>query len=142
MKDHLTLRIDRDLKAQLSAVAKERNTSASAILTLALQQFLNHETVIGEMLNMEQRLAATVIRTLSETARVEDDVQLVIAQLDQLIRFVFQATPEIFDKESAGIIGARRYSGFLESFAEQFQSRKRRAVFATKVDELHPLDDD
>jgi hypothetical protein len=98
----------------------------------ACERYLADETIVGEL---EARLAATAVRALTETAKVEDDVQLVIAQIDQLIRFVFQATPEIFDKESAGILGSRRYSGFLKSFPKEFQSRKRRAVFATKIDE-------
>jgi hypothetical protein len=142
MKHNTTVRFTDEMRDRLKARADERGTNLSAIVSHACERYLADETIAAELQGVEARLGATVIRTLSETARVEDDVQLVIAQLDQLIRFVFQATPEIFDKESAGIIGARRYSGFLESFAEQFQSRKRRAVFATKVDELHPLDDE
>jgi len=141
VKDHMTLRIDTDLKARLAAIAKERNTSASAILTLALERFMRDESVIDEMRGMEQRLAATMMRTLSETARVEDDIQFVIAQVDQLIRFVFQTTPEIFDKDAAGILGSRRYSGYLKTFASQLQSRRRRADFSVKADEARESDE-
>ncbi|KVG55721.1 hypothetical protein WS79_22315 [Burkholderia territorii] len=105
------------------------------MIAVAIEQYLANESIVEELRAMEGRLAATMVRTLTETARVGDDVQLVIAQVDQLIRFMFQATPEIFDKEAAAIIGARRYTGFLESFGNEFVGRKRRAVFATHIDD-------
>ncbi|WP_292238015.1 hypothetical protein [Burkholderia sp.] len=104
-------------------------------MAVAIEKYLANESIVEELHAMEGRLAATIVRTLTETARVGDDVQLVIAQVDQLIRFMFQATPEIFDKEAAAIVGSRRYTGFLESFAKEFVGRKRRAVFAGHVDD-------
>ena len=80
-------------------------------------------------------MTATTLQTRKETARVGDDVQLLIAQVDQLMKFVFQATPEIFDNDAAAIVGSRRYSGFLESFPKQFTGRKRRALFAADVND-------
>jgi predicted transcriptional regulator len=135
MKEHLTARLDSHLKARLKEVADARSTSVSAVLTVALERYFADESILDELRGMEGRLAATMVRTLTETARVGDDVQLVIAQVDQLIRFMFQVTPEIFDKEAAAMVGSRRYSGFLESFAKEFVGRKRRAVFAAQVDD-------
>jgi hypothetical protein len=66
---------------------------------------------------------------------VGDNVQPVIARVDQLIRFVFQSTPEIFDKEAAAIVGSCRYKGFLELLPREFVSRKRRAGFAANVED-------
>lgn len=135
MKEHLTARLDSHLKARLKEVADARSTSVSAVLTVALERYFTDESILEELRGMEGRLAATMARTLTETARAGDDVQLVIAQVDQLIRFMFQTTPEIFDKEAAAIVGSRRYSGFLESFAKEFVGRKRRAVFASQIDD-------
>ncbi|RZF23610.1 hypothetical protein EVC45_43455 [Paraburkholderia sp. UYCP14C] len=136
MKEHLTARLDTHLKARLKAAADERSTSVSAVMAAALERYFADESIVEELRAMEDRLAATMVRTLTETARVGDDVQLVIAQVDQLIRFMFQVTPEIFDKEVAAIVGSRRYTGFLESFAKEFVGRKRRAVFAGHVDDV------
>jgi len=135
MKEHLTARLDPQLKARLKAAADARSTSVSAVMTVAIERYLADESIIEELREMEGRLAATMLHTLKETARVGDDVQLVIAQVDQLIRFMFQTTPEIFDKDAAAIVGSRRYSGFLESFAKEFVGRKRRAVFAGQMDD-------
>ena len=134
MKKVTAVRLDDDVKERLRAIAKERDTTVSALVALACDRFLRDETFRDELAEMEQRLGATMVRTLTETARVGDDVQLVIAQVDQLIRFMFQATPEIFDKEAAAMVGSRRYTGFLESFAKEFVGRKRRAVFAGAID--------
>ncbi|MGF6611460.1 putative transcriptional regulator [Paraburkholderia sp. WSM4175] len=136
MKEHLTVRLDSHLKAHLKEAAEARSTSVSAVLTVALERYFADESILDELREMEQRLAATMMRTLTETARVGDDVQLVIGQVDQLIRFMFQTTPEIFDKDAAAMVGSRRYSGFLESFAKEFVGRKRRAVFAVRVDDV------
>lgn len=141
MKEHLTARLDSHLKARLKEVADARSTSVSAVLTVALERYFADESILDELREMEGRLAATMTRTLTETARVGDDVQLVIAQVDQLIRFMFQSTPEIFDKEAAAMVGSRRYSGFLESFAKEFVGRKRRAVFAAQVDDVATAED-
>ncbi|WP_027776745.1 CopG family transcriptional regulator [Paraburkholderia caledonica] len=134
-KEHTSIRLDPAVLARLKDMAQERSTTATALIDLAIERFLAHETVVGELRGMEQRLAATIVRGLGETARVGDDVQLVIAQVDQLIRFMFQVTPEVFDKDAAAIVGSRRYAGFLESFAKEFVSRKRRAGFAAKVED-------
>ena len=134
MKEHLTARLDSSLKERLQAEAEARSTSVSALVVVALEQFFAQEGIVTELREMEERLAATMLRTFKETARVGDDVQLVIAQVDQLIRFMFQTTPEIFDKEAAAMVGSRRYTGFLESFAKEFIGRKRRAVFAGTID--------
>ncbi|ACQ97106.1 CopG family ribbon-helix-helix protein [Burkholderia pseudomallei] len=135
VKEHLTARLDTHLKARLKAAADARSTSVSAVMAAAIERYLADNSIIEELRAMEERLAATMVRTLKETAHVGDDVQLVIAQVDQLIRFMFQTTPEIFDKEAAAIVGSRRYTGFLESFAKAFVGRKRRAVFAGRVDD-------
>lgn len=111
------------------------------MVDLATDRLLAEETILVELREMEDRLAATMLRTLGETARIGDDVQLVIAQVDQLIRFMFQATPEIFDKEAAAMVGSRRYTGFLESFAKEFVGRKRRAVFAGQMDNAQTSDE-
>jgi len=135
MKEHLTARLDPQLKARLKAAADARSTSVSAVMTVAIERYLADESIIEELREMEGRLAATMLHALKETARVGDDVQLVIAQVDQLIRFMFQTTPEIFDKDAAAMVGSRRYSGFLESFAKEFVGRKRRAAFAGQMDD-------
>ncbi|MBB5506942.1 hypothetical protein [Paraburkholderia atlantica] len=136
MKEHLTARLEPHLKARLKTAADARSTSVSAVISVALERYFADESILDELREMEGRLSTTMVRALTETARVGDDVQLVIAQVDQLIRFMFQATPEIFDKEAAAIVGSRRYSGFLESFAKEFVGRKRRAVFAAQVDDV------
>ncbi|CAG9229893.1 conserved hypothetical protein [Paraburkholderia tropica] len=142
MKKVTAVRLDDEVRQRLRSIASERETTVSALVALAVDRFLRDETFRDELADMEQRLATTMVRALTETARVGDDVQLVIAQVDQLIRFMFQVTPEIFDKEAAAIVGSRRYTGFLESFATQFVGRKRRAVFAAEVDKSGADDGD
>lgn len=142
MKSVTAVRLEDDMKEQLRELATARGTTVSAVIALACDRLIRDETFREELADMEGRLAATMIRTLKETARVGDDVQLVIAQVDQLIRFMFQSTPEIFDKDAAAIVGSRRYAGFLEAFAKEFVSRKRRAGFAEKVEETMASDND
>lgn len=133
-KKHTTARLSDDVRQRLEAIAAERNTTVTAIIEIACQRLLAENAILDELRAMEERVASTVVRTLSETARVGDDVQLVIAQVDQLIRFMFQVTPEIFDKRAAGIIGSRRYTDYLADFAKQFQGRKRRASFVAEIE--------
>jgi hypothetical protein len=141
MKLNTTVRFTAEKRTRLSEYAQARSTNLSAVVDLATDRLLAEETILVELREMEDRLAATMLRTLRETARIGDDVQLVIAQVDQLLRFMFQATPEIFDKEAAAMVGSRRYTGFLESFAKEFVGRKRRAVFAGQMDNAQTSDD-
>ncbi|MGF6264372.1 putative transcriptional regulator [Paraburkholderia youngii] len=100
-KEHTSIRLDPAVLARLKDMAQERSTTATALIDLAIERFLADETVVGELRGMEERLAATIVRGLGETTRAGDDVQLVIAQVDQLIRFMFQVTPEVFEGRSS-----------------------------------------
>ncbi|WP_248324860.1 ribbon-helix-helix domain-containing protein [Caballeronia sp. Sq4a] len=134
-KAHTSVRLEPAHQEQLREIAERRSTNVTALINEAVAQFVREEGLRDEVREIERRLNATAIQTQKETARVGDDVQLLIAQVDQLMRFVFQATPEIFDKDAAAIVGSRRYAGFLESFHKQFTGRKRRALFAADVDD-------
>ncbi|MDR5740093.1 hypothetical protein [Caballeronia sp. LZ016] len=72
----------------------------TALINQAVAQFVREEGLRDELREIERRLTGNTIQTRKETARVGDDVQLLIAQVDQLMKFVFQATPEIFDKDA------------------------------------------
>lgn len=96
---------------------------------------------------MEARLAASIVRTQDEIDqlgkrvakaiyRAGDDIQLVIALIDQLARFQFIATPEVIDQEAALAVGNRRHEGFIAELHKAFSSRKRKAVISTQLEEM------
>ena len=132
---HTSVRLEPAHQEQLREIAERRSTNVTALINQAVAQFVREEGLRDELRGIERRLTATALQTRKETARVGDDVQLLIAQVDQLMKFVFQATPEIFDKDAAAIVGSRRYAGFVESFPNQFTGRKRRALFAADVND-------
>lgn len=134
-KTHTNVRLNPESLERLRTMAETRSTNVTALISEAVERFLREESFRDDLASMEQCLAATIVSAIKETARVGDDVQLLIGQVDQLMKFVFQATPEIFDKDAAAIVGSRRYTGFLESFGKEFVGRKRRARFAAGMDQ-------
>jgi len=92
-------------------------------------------------------LAASIVRTQDEIDqlgkrvskaiyRAGDDIQLVIALIDQLARFHFITTPEVIEKEAALAVGNRRHAGFIEELHKAFSSRKRKAVISSQLEEI------
>lgn len=133
MRKVTTVRFDDELKAALQEVADRRGTHVSAIVNMACEQFIRDEGVRDGLASLEASFAASFATLAKETMRVGDDLQLVIAWLDQLTKFQFQATPEVVDKKSAAIIGSRRYKQFLTSFKDVLEGKRRRASVLTEV---------
>lgn len=62
-KEHTSIRLDPAVLARLKDMAQERATTATALIDLAIGRFLADETIVGELRGMEERLAATIVRS-------------------------------------------------------------------------------
>ncbi|MDN4572054.1 hypothetical protein DBB29_12320 [Pandoraea cepalis] len=133
MKKVTSIRFEDELKAALEAIADKRDTNVSSVVNLACAQFVRDEGLREEFATLGGSFVASFSALTKETMRVSDDLQLVIAWLDLLTKFQFQATPEVVDKKSAAIVGARRYKRFLTSFKEVMEGSRRRASVLTEV---------
>nr|WP_280971500.1 hypothetical protein [Cupriavidus gilardii]WDE72640.1 hypothetical protein [Cupriavidus gilardii] len=112
----------------MDELAAQRRTSLSSVVDAACTQYLETERITDELRAAEERIVATVAKVHREAARASDDVQLTIALLDSLTRFVTMAIPEVVDKTAAGIVGKRRYTGLLEELKGSITKRGRAAI--------------
>ncbi|MGT2457738.1 CopG family ribbon-helix-helix protein [Cupriavidus basilensis] len=128
MKKPTTVRLPDELRQRIEAVATERGVSVTAIVEAACASYLDTERILDELQATEDRIAASLAKTHREAARAGDDVQLAIALLDSLIRFVTMSTPEVVDKTTAGIVGARRYTGLLDELKGSITTRGRATI--------------
>ncbi|MGA5726589.1 hypothetical protein ACPCHQ_21895 [Ralstonia thomasii] len=128
-KTHPTsYRISPELKARVAALAMARGSSASAVVTAALESYLETERLLEDLHAVEDRLAATLATVHREAARASDDVQLVIALLDLLIKFQTAVTPEVVDRRAAGIVGERRYRDLMDELKKSITTRGRATI--------------
>lgn len=131
-----TIRLDVEMIGQVQELADARGMSFSAVMRAAGEMYLAREVFAVGLAEVEERIGATLKAVMKDTHRVADDVQLTIAFMDQLTRFVLMATPDVIDKEGAVALGNRRYKGFLAEFHKSFNNRLGQSRLAQELDGL------
>ncbi len=130
-----SIRLGNELDEKLTKIAADREMTYSALVRVAVESYLAGDDLRAELANVEERLAVTLIKAIKEVARVDDDVQLVIAFLDQFVKFQMFVEPEVIDKEGSAALGNRRYNAFIDDFKNAFHIRRKRSSFADLVDD-------
>ncbi|EDM82099.1 hypothetical protein [Limnobacter sp. MED105] len=130
-----TVRFDGPQYAELELAAKDRGMSVSALVRTCVEEFLRSEGRAAELIEFEARMAASLERFGKGVNQANNDVQLLIAIVDQACQFLFFATPEVVDKSSAQIVGNRRYKEFVEALKNSFSTRNKKSEFSTKLNE-------
>lgn len=135
-KQQLTLRYDPHLLERARSSATQRGMSLTAVIEEALHTYLDHQTVASAVADLGESMSATMVRVHDEVVTVGNAVQLTMAVLDQLAQFILTTTPEVHaaDRESALIVGARRYADFVSEMPNFYDKRKRRARVAEQTD--------
>lgn len=146
-QDRVTVRFDGETMAQLEGLAEAKNMPVAGVVRAACDLYIKDQKLGAELEGVEARLAASIVRTQDEIDqlgkrvakaiyRAGDDIQLVIALIDQLAKFSFFATPEVIDQEAAAAVGNRRHAAFISELHKAFSSRKRKAVISSKLEEM------
>ena len=130
----ITVRLGDELDSQLEAIAEAREMSASAVVRTAVEMYLQREEFAVALSDVETNIAATLNASRRDTARVSEDIQLLVAILDQFVKFSMMATPEVIDKEGAVALGNRRYTGFIAELHKAFRSRSKKAVLSQTLE--------
>lgn len=131
-----TVRLGDELTDKLQALADERDMSFSALIRVAAETYLAKEAFEVALGGMEASMAATLNAARRDTVKVSEDVQLLVAIVDQFIRFSMMASPEVHDKEGAVALGNRRYEGFISTLHTSFRGRRKRAVLTETLENM------
>ncbi|MEM8515365.1 putative DNA-binding protein [Massilia sp. MP_M2] len=129
-----TVRLGDDLTDKLQLMADERGMSFSAVVRTAAEMYLQREEFAVALGDVETNIASTLNAARRDTAKVAEDVQLVVAILDQFVRFSMIAAPDVIDKEGAVALGNRRYSGFVGELHKAFHTRRKKAVLTQTLE--------
>ncbi len=129
-----TVRLGDELTDQLQAMADARQMSFSAVVRTAVEMYLQREEFAVALSDVEANIAATLNASRKDTAKVAEDVQMVIAILDQFLRFSMIAAPEIVDKQGAVALGNKRYNGFIADLHKAFHTRRKKAVLTQTIE--------
>lgn len=133
----MTIRLGDELNEQVQSIADARDMSASAVVRTAVEMYLQREEFAVALSDVETNIASTLNAARRDTSKVGDDVQLVIAILDQFLRFSMIAAPEVIDKPGAVALGNRRYSNFIADLHKSFHSRRKKAVLTQTLEGMH-----
>lgn len=131
-----TVRLGDELTDQLQAMADVRQMSFSAVVRTAVEMYLQREEFAVALSDMEDRVAKELENTRRDTARVAEDLQLLIAIVDQFLRFSLMTTPDIVDKESSVALGHRRYHGFVAELHTAFYTRTKKAKLTQALEDM------
>lgn len=130
----VTVRLGDELDKKLQAIADDRHMPAAAVVRTALEMYLQREEFAVGLSDMETNIASTLNAARKDTAKVAEDVQMVIAILDQFLRFSMIAAPEIIDKQGAVALGNKRYNGFIADLHKAFHTRRKKAVLTQTIE--------
>jgi len=130
----ITVRFGDALDAQLQAIADERGMSASAVVRTAVEMYLQREQFAVALSDVETNIASTLNASRRDTAKVAEDIQLLVAIMDQFVKFSMIAAPDIVDKEGAVALGNRRYAGFVGELHKAFHTRRKKAVLSQTLE--------
>jgi predicted transcriptional regulator len=131
-----TVRLGDDLTEKIRAMANERGMTFSAVIRVAAETYLEREDFGVALGEVEASIASTLNASRRDTAKVAEDVQLLVAVLDQFIRFSMMVAPEVIDKEGAVALGNRRHSGFIAELHKAFHTRSKKAVLTRTLEDI------
>jgi len=132
----ITVRLGNELDAQVQAIANDRGMSASAIVRTAVEMYLQREQFAVALSDVETNIASTLNASRRDTAKVSEDIQLLVAIMDQFVKFSMITTPEVIDREGAVALGNRRYAGFIGDLHKAFHTRRKKAVLTQTLEEM------
>lgn len=130
----ITVRLGDELDAQVQAIANDRGMSASAIVRTAVEMYLQREQFAVALSDVETNIASTLNASRRDTAKVSEDIQLLVAIMDQFVKFSMITTPEVIDREGAVALGNRRYAGFIGDLHKAFHTRRKKAVLTQTLE--------
>lgn len=130
-----SVRLGHELDLVMDELAEERDMTFSAMVRVAIESYLANEVIRSELKKLESNIAATLITSIKETTKVADDIQLVIAFLDQFVKFQMFVEPEVIDKEGSAVLGNRRYNAFIDEFKNAFHIRRKRSRLVDLVED-------
>ncbi len=136
MKTNKTVRFDPELADQLAEVATQSNVTVAAVVRSACEIYLMRRRLAEDLIQLEDRVAGGLVAVQDEVVRVGNDVQLLSAIVDQLVQFLFAATPEVTDQSVAQALMGRRYDAFIKAIPENFSARKKKSRIAQSVEEI------
>lgn len=136
MKAIKSIRFDEEMLVQLEALASSRNMTLAGVVRTACEVYLMRQELASELNEMEARLAASLLRGQKETVKVSEDVQLLIALLDQMAQFLFITTPDVIDKEAAAANGLRRHAAFISELHKVFSTRRKKAGITETLEKM------
>ena len=136
MKANKSIRFDDEMLVQLEALASSRNMTLAGVVRTACEVYLMRQELASELNEMEARLAASLLRGQKETVKVSEDVQLLIALLDQMAQFLFITTPDVIDKEAAAAKGLRRHAAFISELHKVFSTRRKKAGITEALEQM------
>lgn len=132
-----TIRFDAETIKNIESIATAKEMTFSNAVRVACELYVARVELAEELDGVEERLAASILRTQKESAKVSEDVQLLIALFDQLAQFLFITTPEVVDREAAGAIGQRRHKAFIDSLHSAFSTNRKKAVIAENMEKAN-----
>lgn len=137
MKRNKTLRLDEDMLDKLQSSADQRGMVLTAVIEEACRQYLGEQELRSSLADMEERMAATLLTTHREVTQVFSAVQMNMAMIDQLAKFMFFNTDEMpaAEEDAALIREQMRHSAFVAEMPNSYDSRKRRARIVLTIEE-------
>lgn len=136
MKANKSIRFEDEMLVQLEALASSRNMTLAGVVRTACEVYLMRQELASELNEMEARLAASLLRGQKETVKVSEDVQLLIALLDQMAQFLFITTPDVIDKEAAAANGLRRHAAFISELHKVFSTKRKKAGITEALEKM------
>lgn len=117
MSKQVPVRLPDDLYASAEALAKERNLTLSALIREALRDHLDADRRQEQADSLEARLVASMER-LSKDVRIgRNDVHVLMALLDSLVRSFLLHTPPVPPEavDAAAASADLRYGAFMRN---------------------------
>ncbi len=135
LKEKQTVRFHADTLTDLEEIANTTNMSIANVVRLACEDYIEKRHIHDELSSLEERLSASFNRAIKETNKVGNDVQLLIALVDQIARFLFSVTPEIIDKSAAQAVGSVRYNAFISEIHNSFNTKNNQSILSENLRE-------
>lgn len=136
MKAIKSIRFDEEMLVQLAELASSRNMTLAGVVRTACEIYLMRQELASELNEMEARVAASLLRGQKETVKVSEDVQMLIALIDQMAQFLFITTPDVIDKEAAAANGLRRHAAFISELHKSFSTRRKKAGITETLEKM------
>ncbi len=130
------MRLPDELHTGIEDLADVRDMPVAAVVRSACEAYLEREAFAVALGEVEARIAASLNNTRKDTARVAEDVQLLIAIVDQLAKFIMITTPDVMDKQGAVALGNKRHANFIAELHNAFSSRRKKSALSQTLDKL------